>query len=143
MEENLPAGHISTEKAIRLIEKHTAQKPLVDLPFLVDNIKFMNSGHNYTIKLMQKNDKGDYYSGSHVVAVVRTDRDLENLKFAIKEASKRVTGRVVEPEKEVRTITTQVDDKNGSSEKARVNKKSKTKYGSKIESGSATVEEVK
>lgn len=141
MENDLPAGHISTETAIKLIEKHTTKKPLVDLPFLVSNIPYMNSGHNYTIKLMQKNDDGEYYSATHVVAVVRTDRDLENLKYAIKEAVKRTTGCIVEPEKKVRTITTQVDDKQGSTEKARVNKKSKIKYGSKMESGSATVEE--
>lgn len=141
MDNNLPAGHITTEQAIKLIEKHTAEKPLVDLGFLLNNIGYMNSAHNYTIKLMQKNKEGEYYSGLHVACVVRTDRDLENLKYAIKEAAKRITGRVIEPEKKVRAVTTQVDDKAGSNEKPRTNKKSKVKYGSKIESGSATVEQ--
>lgn len=136
----LPAGHISVEDAIKLIEKHTTKKPLVDLEFLKNNIKFMNSAHNYTIKLMQQDVGGKYYSGMHVAAVVRTDRDLENLKFAIKEAYKKATGRLVEPEKEVRAITTQVNDKAGSSSKLRVNKDSKAAFGAKIESGNITVE---
>lgn len=138
----LPAGHISTEDAIKLISKHTAKNQIIDLQFLVDNIPFMNSGHNYTIKLLQKDNNGKLYSGSHVVAVVATDRDLENLKYAIKEAAKRVTGVMPEPEKKVRKITTQVDDKAGTTPKARENKKSKTHYGSKIETGYATVESV-
>lgn len=140
--DNLPQGHITTDKAVELINKHTKANPLVDIEFLNENIRYMNSARNYTIKLLQKNDKGQYYSGMHVVAVVETDRDLENLKYAIKEAYKRVTGRVVESEKRVRAVTTQVDDKAGSASNPRVNKKSKVKYGSKMESGSATVESV-
>lgn len=142
MDVKLPDGHISTDDAIKLIEKHSAKKPLVDLEFLMNNIPYMNSAHNYTIKLMQKDSKGNYYSGTHVAAVVRTDRELENLKYAIKEAHKKTTGRVVDPEKKVQAITTQIDDKNGTTEKARANTKSKAVYGAKIESGSATVESV-
>lgn len=138
--ENLPDGHINVETAIQVLKKHTAAKPVVDLEFMLNNIKYMNSAHNYTMKLMQRDSKGNYYSARHVAIVVETDRDLQNLKFEIKETYKRITGKMVEPEKTVRKVTTQIDDKAGETSKARVNTKSKAKYGSKIESGTANVE---
>lgn len=143
MDVKLPDGHIDVDTALKVLEKHTATKPVVDLDFMVDNIRYMNSAHNYTMKLMKKNKDGKYYSDMHVAVVVRTDRDLENLKYAIKETAKRVGYADVEPEKKVRTITTQVDDKAGSTSTARINKESKTSYGSKMEKGFKTVTEIK
>ena len=139
--ENLPAGHITVDEAIEVIKKHSASNPVIDLPFMLNNIRFMNSARNYTMKLLQKDDQGNYYSAMHVAIVVRTDRDLENLKYEIKEAYKRLTGKFVEPEKQVRAVTSQVDDKAGETSKVRVNAKSKAAYGDKIEVGSKVVEE--
>lgn len=140
--EKLPDSHISVDEAIKVIRKHTAKNPVIDLTFMLNNIRFMNSARNYTMKLLQKDKDGNVYSGMHVAIVVRTDRDLENLKYEIKEAYKRLTGKFVEPEKIVRKVTSQVDDKAGETSKLRVNTKSKAAFGDKIEKGDKTVEEV-
>lgn len=140
--DKLPANHFKTTQIVKLLEKHTATEPVVDLEFLANNLDCMQVARNYTIKLVQKNAKGEWYSPNHVVAVVETPLDLELLKDAIRKAYKRVKNKIPEPEKQVHAITTAVDDLAGSTERARVNTKSKAKYGKKMESGELTVEKV-
>lgn len=139
--DKLPNNHFKVEEIVKVLRKHTAKKPTVDLPFLMNNLKYMDTARNYTIKLAQKDaTSGEYTYPLHVVAVVETNLDLEVLKDEIKKANLRVTGEFVEPEKKVRAVTTQVDDLDGATEGIRANKKSKATYGQKIESGDKVVD---
>ena len=93
---------------------------------------------------MKKDDKGNYYSNSSVYAVVADARDYEILKWEIKETYKRVTGKVAETDKKVKTVSTDVDDLNGNTPQPRVKKdKSNSKYGEMMKSGKLTNQEVK
>lgn len=139
MDNNLPDGHVSVQEAIDALEKHTAKKPIVDLEFMHNNIPYMNAAKNFTMPLMQKGDNGRYYSAMHVAVVVKTARDLENLKYAIKEAHKRVTGKVADPEKKIKKFTSQVKGDEDNTSNLRVNTESDAKYGDKMKSGHATV----
>lgn len=138
--DKLPNGHWSVEKIINVLKKHTAKKPVVDLQDLMYNLQFMDTARNYTIGLMKETEDGKFERFGHVVAVVETNLDLEMLKDEIKKTYKRVSGKFVEPEKKVVAKTTAVDDLEGSSEKLRINNKSKAAYGKKIESGDVVVD---
>lgn len=140
--DKFPNNHFKVEDIVKVIKKHTAEKPTVDLQFLMDNIQFMDTARNYTIPTnMVLNEKtGKWESRGHVAAVVVTALDLELLKDSIKKAYARVTGDFIEPEKKVVAKTTQVDDLNGSTSDIRINKNSKAKYGKKIESGNKVVD---
>lgn len=136
--DKLPNGHFKVDEIVNMLKKHTAKKPIVDLQFLVDNIKYMNSARNYTIKIVKQEKDGSITPLNHVVAVIENARDLEVLKDEIKKTYKRITKKEAEPEKKVVAITTQVDDLAGSSPTARINKNSKAVYGAKMESGKGT-----
>lgn len=139
--DKLPNNHFKVEEIVKVLKKHTAKNPVVDLQFLMDNLQFMDTARNYTIKLVKKDAKtGEVKSFGHVVVVVEKNLDLELLKDEIKKTYKRVTGQFVEPEKKVVAKTTQVDDLNGSNSDIRINKKSKAAYGKKIESGDMVVD---
>lgn len=140
--DKLPANHFKVTEICELLKKHTAKEPIVDLEFLANNLAYMQQARNYTIKLVQKDAEGNWYSPNHVVAVVETPLDLEMLKDAIRKTYKRIKNTVPEPEKKVKAITTAVDDLAGSTETARINTKSKAKYGSKMKGGELTVEKV-
>lgn len=136
----LPNGHFKVDEIVKLLEKHTAKKPVVDLDFLVDNMPLMNEARNYTVKIVQKDENGEWYSPAHVVAVIQNTRDLEVLKDAIRKTNKRIHGTTPEPEKKVRAITTAVDDLDGERAVNRRNTKSRAAYGKKMASGRLTVE---
>lgn len=136
--DKLPNGHWSVKEIIKALKKHTAENPVVDLQDLMDNLKYMDTAHNYTIGLMREKD-GKFERFGHVVAVVETNLDLEILKDEIKKAYKRVNGRFVEPEKKVVAKTTTVDDLEGSSESIRINKKSDVSYGKKVKTDSVVI----
>ncbi len=138
--DKLPASHYTVDEVVKMLEKHTKANPVVDLDFLVNNLDVMNTARNFTIKLVQKDGNGKLYSPYHIVAVVQNNRDFEVLKDAIKKAKKRVDHVDVKPEEKVNKITTQVDDLAGSTPTARINTKSKAKYGSKMKGGELTVE---
>lgn len=133
--DKLPNGHWSVDDIIKVLKKHTAKNPVVDLQFLKDNLGFMDTARNYTIKLVKKNDDGEIESIGHVVAVVATNLELELLKDEIKKTYKRVTGKLEEPEKKVVAKTTTIDDLEGGTSDVRINKKSNASYGQKMESG--------
>lgn len=138
--DKLPNNHFKVEEIVKVLKKHTAKNPVVDLPFLMDNIQFMDTARNYTIKLVKKEKSGEVSSLGHVVAVVEDNLGLEILKKEIKDTYKRVTGKYVEPEKKVVAKTTQVDDLNGATSDIRINKDSDAVYGKKIKSGIVTVD---
>lgn len=139
--DKLPNNHFKVEEIVKVLKKHAAKNPVVDLQFLMDNLQFMDTARNYTIKLVKKDEKtGEAKSLGHVVVVVEKPLDLEVLKDEIKKTYKRVTGQFVEPEKKVVAKTTQVDDLDGGNSDIRVNKKSKAAYGKKIETGDVVVD---
>lgn len=129
--DKLPNGHWSVKEIIKVLKKHTAKKPVVDLQDLMDNLKYMDTAHNYTIGLMKEKD-GKFERFGHVVAVVATNLELEMLKDEIKKTYKRVTGNFMEPEKKIIAKTTTVNDLEGNSENIRINKNSKVSYGKKV-----------
>lgn len=136
--DKLPNGHYKVDEIVNMLKKHTAKNPVLDLQFLVDNIPYMNSARNYTVKIVKKEKDGTIKPLNHVVAVVETPRDLEVFKDEIKKAYKRITKKEVSPEKKVVAITTQIDDLKGSTPTARVNQNSDAAYGKRMESGRGT-----
>lgn len=137
--DKLPNNHFKVEEIIKVLKKHTAKKPTVDLQDLMNNLKYMDTARNYSIGLMKEKD-GKFERFGHVVAVIETDLDLQLLKNEIKQTYKRITGKLIEPEKKVVAKTTAVNDLEGETEALRVNKKSKAAYGKKIESGDVVVD---
>lgn len=144
---NLPKGFISAEQAIKLIGKHTKSKPIVDIEFLMGNVIYnrLHSAHNATIKLMTKSEDGKYHADTSIFTVLVNTRDLENFKYAIVEKYREVSGRNIDVNTcSLRQLTTQVDDLQGETEVARVNRKSKAKPGVKATQAVAdTTTEVK
>lgn len=138
--DKLPNNHFKVKEIIKVLKKHTAKDPVVDLQDLMDNLKYMDTARNYSIGLMKKKEDGTFERFGHVNAVVETNLDLEMLKDEIKKTYQRVMGKFVEPEKKIVAKTTAVDDLEGSTETPRINKKSKATYGKKIENGEITVD---
>lgn len=87
--ENVPKGFISFDDAIKLIRKHTAKKPVVDLVFLASNRDYIEHGHNFTIHLVGLDENKKIVDRGTTWVTVRDDRDKFNLRGEIKEAVKR------------------------------------------------------
>lgn len=138
--DKLPQNHFKVEEIVKVLKKHTAKKPTIDLQFMMDHLKYTDTARNFTVPVMTQGKDGKWESKGHVVAVIENAHDLEVLRWEVKETYKRITGEFVEPEKKVEAVTTSVDDLAGGTPEARPNKKSKAKYGKKIESGSLTVD---
>lgn len=134
--DKLPDNYYTADEVIARLKKHTAKNPIFDLQQIVDDLDYWQVARNPRLGVMAKNDKGEYYRIGSIYAVIPNQRDLEVLKWEVKETYKRVSGKTVNPEKKVRNISTTVDDLDGTNPQPRVNKKSETtKYGEKMKSG--------
>lgn len=131
-------GFHKVDDVVAMLKKHTAQKPIFDLQQVVDDLDLWQVAKNARLGVVVKNDKGEYYKIGSIYAVLPTPRDLEVLKYEVKQTYKRVSGQSVEPEKKVKTVTTTVDDLDGTNPQPRRQKKNTTKYGEQMKSGKLT-----
>lgn len=89
---NVPTGFISVDDALKLINAHSATNTTVDIRFLVTNVDYLQVSRNFTIKLMENQGGKDVPAGTTAVQVLTT-LEREQLREAIKQAFKRVSGR--------------------------------------------------
>lgn len=137
--DKLPNNFYSVEDITIRLQKHTAKQPIFDLQQAIDDLDYWQVARNARLGVMAKNkETGEYYRIGSIYAVIPGTRDLENLKYEVKAAYKRVSGKTVEPEKKVRTVTTKVDDLESLDPQPRAERKDKTKYGEKMKSGKLT-----
>lgn len=108
--EVLKKGFISIDQCIQLIQKHTTEEPLVDLPFLAANWEYIEHGHNFTVHLVEKDAAGKKVAKGTVWVEVKGDREKYNLRAEIKEAVKRVYNMDLNLEvSPIRNMSTVVD----------------------------------
>lgn len=134
MENNgLPRGFITIEEAIRLIESDTRKDPVVDTQFLLNNIPYLKLGQNYNIKLLTRADDGKIVENGNKYVQIITERDLVNLREAIGDHYKAVTGRLVDTNAiGLRRMTAVSDDEKNPMARNIVNTESKIKYGDEL-----------
>lgn len=140
--DKLPNSFYKVEDVVKLLKKHSKKNPVFDLQVLETNLKYMQTARNFTMPVVTKDANGKIYSPGSIYAVVADNRDYEVLRWEIMKTIERVEKKIVNPDKEVKKVTTQVDDLNGSTSRVRVNKESKTKYGDKMVSMESTNEKV-
>lgn len=136
MENNgLPRGFITIQQAIALIESDTRKDPVVDTQFLLNNIPYLKLGQNYNIKLLTRDDNGNIVENGNKYVQILSERDLVNLREAISDHYKNVTGRVVDSNSiGLRRMTTVSDDEKNPTARNMVNEESKIKYGDELSS---------
>lgn len=134
MENNgLPRGFITIQQAIELIESDTRRDPVVDTAFLLRNIPYLKLGQNYNIKLLTRDDDGRIVENGSKYVQILTERDLVNLREAIGDHYKLVTGRNVDTNSiGLRRMTTVSDDEKNPAAKNIVNEESKIKFGDEL-----------
>lgn len=138
----LSPGYISVAKAINLIESDTKATPKVDIAWLVRNIRFVETKHNFRIPLVAfKNPEGQtpqerggtIHIGSTRV-YVETDLQKETLRQAIRDKYREFLGKDMPSEEEqVRRLSTVTDE--GVSGHPVVNTRSETEAGVALPDG--------
>lgn len=137
--QQLPPGFITVEEAIALIKKDRRDEAVVDLKFLVNNIPFLMTKHNYNIRLLKHvtdpktNERRVVRNGS-VYVTLRSDYETQILLQAIKDAYKERTNIVLNTDEPgVNKVTTAIDEeKQVTTPVVRENPDSETKVGTDI-----------
>lgn len=105
------SDYLTTDELTEVLRAHTDADPIVDLKFLVVNRDYIEKGHNFTIKFVQKKGGRVLEAGVKYVRI-RNDRDKYTLREEIKEAYRRNTGLNLNlDERPTREITSIVDPK--------------------------------
>lgn len=137
----LPAGFISIQAAIELIESDSRSDAKVDTAFLLRNLPYLRVDGNYTIKKLKHKD-GKVVPDGQTYVQIRSEYDRAMLEHAITEHYRNVTGRTVDPETiGLRSMTTAVDDEKNPGGRLTVNDSPIIKAGEDLGSGSRTVTE--
>ena len=135
MNNSLPAGFISVEEAIKLIESDTRSNAKVDTAFLLTNLPYLRVDGNYTIKKL-KHENGKVVNDGETFVYIDSDYHRSMLEHAITEHYKMVTGRDIDPETiGIKKLSTAVDDEKNPQGRIVANKESETKLGDNIVSG--------
>lgn len=138
---NLPAGFISIEDAIKLIESDTRSNAKVDTAFLLRNLPYLRVDGNYTIKKLKHKD-GKVVPDGQTYVQIATEYERAILQHAITEHYKNVTGRIIDPETiGLRSMSTAVDDEKNPSARITKNEKPLIKAGEDLGSATKTVTE--
>ena len=135
MNDNIPTGFISVEKAISLIESDTRSNAKVDTAFLLSNLPYLRVDGNYTIKKL-KHENGKVVDAGEEFVHISSDYQRSMLEHAIVEHYKLVTGRDIDPESiGIKKLMTTVDDEKNMSGRIMRNTESSTKIGDNLVSG--------
>lgn len=135
MNNNLPAGFISVDEAIKLIESDTRTNAKVDASFLLRNLPFLRVDGNYNIKKV-KHENGKVVEDGEAFVHIDSDYHRSMLEHVIVEHYKQSSGRDIDPETiGIRRLSTEVDDEKNPQGRIVTNKKSKTKVGDNLVSG--------
>ena len=135
MDNNIPTGFISVEKAISLIESDTRSNAKVNTAFLLRNLPYLRVDGNYTIKKL-KHENGKVVDDGEEFAHIFSDYQRSMLEHAIIEHYKMVTGRDIDPESiGIKKLMTTVDDEKNLSGRIMRNTESSTKVGDTLVSG--------
>ena len=135
MNNNIPAGFISVEEAISLIESDTRSNAKVDTAFLLRNLPYLRVDGNYTIKKL-KHENGKVVDAGEEFVRIFSDYQRSMLEHAIIEHYKMVTGRDIDPESiGIKKLMTTVDDEKNLSGRIMQNTESSTKVGDTLVSG--------
>lgn len=139
--DNLPAGFISVQDAIKLIESDSRKDAKVDTEFLLRNLPYLRVDGNYTIKKL-KHKGGKVVSDGETFVQIRSEYDRAILEHAITEHYRNVTGVTVDPEQiGLASLTTTVDEDKNPSGLIANNPDPGVKFGDDLVSGTRTVRE--
>lgn len=114
--QQLPAGFVTVEEAINLIKKDKRDDAVVDLQFLVRNIPFLQTKHNYNIRLLKtvtdpNTKQRKVVRNGSVYVTLRTDYDTQILLRAIKDAYEERTNISLNTDTPgLNKVTTMVDE---------------------------------
>lgn len=137
----LPAGFISVQEAIKLIESDTRKDAKVDCEFLLRNLPYLRVDGNYTIK-KSKHKNGRVVPDGETFVQIRSEYERAILEHAITEHYRNVSGITVDPEQiGLNSYTTTVDDEKNPTGLISINEKPGIKFGEELGSGTKTVTE--
>lgn len=115
----LPPGFIPVEDAIALIRADKREDATVDLQFLVNNLPYLQTKHNYNIRRLKTvtdektGQRGTVRAGTSYVHIA-TDYDREILRRAIQEAFEaRTSIKLREDATGVNKVSTMLDYESG------------------------------
>ena len=130
---NLPAGFITIEEAIDLINQDTRSNATVDTAFLVAGIPYLRLGGTYNIRKMKHVNGKPVYDGEKFV-LIESEYQKAMLEHAIVEHYKKMSGNYdYDPEKAgLKNLSTAVDDEENPSGRIVRQKKAMTKAGDDI-----------
>lgn len=140
MQNNLSPGFISVEEAVKLIASDTRSNPVVDVNFMLNNIPFLRVNGNFNIKLLRRNEKGAVVENGSKFVQIANEWELAQLKHAIVEKKKELTGKDIDPETiGVRAMTTAIDEETNPQGRLSVNDKPMTKFGDPTTTGERNI----
>lgn len=140
----LPKDFVEFDEAIKLIESDRRDHPVVDTPFLVNNIPYIREGGNYNIKLVKYDDSGKVVDNGNRFVKLENEWECLTLKKIITEHYEKVSRNHTKldyNEIGLNSFTTTIDDKTNPSGKPITNDKPLTKYGDPTTGGTREVEE--
>lgn len=108
----LPHGFISFDDAVKLIQSDTLDEPKVNMGFLTKNLKYLDSGHNFTIKLVKKTDAGKLVETGTTFVEIKSEYEKATLAHVIEQKYAELTRRQLNatPVRKISTMTS--DDPN-------------------------------
>lgn len=141
-ENNLPAGFITIDEAIKLIESDTRKNPVVDGDYLVNSSPYIREGGNFNIKLLTRAKDGRIVENGSKFVQIRTEWDKSKLKHEIFEHYKQATGKILNPEEVgVASVTTAIDEDKNPAGSITAMEKPMTKIGESTEGGESVINE--
>ncbi len=146
-----PANVLTVKEAIELIDSDTRQNPVVSNKELIKRSEYLNTnyrggGMNYTLFLVKRDANGNIVPNGKKTVAITSQREQQELIYAIRDHYKSLSGRDVDPEKlglYSQTNVIERDVAGSSTGMSRRNEKSTLKPGDSLgtDTRSRTVEE--
>lgn len=129
---SLPEGFITVEQAVKLINSDTRAKATVDMRYLVNNIPYIETKHNFTI-FMAKHNNGRVERAGVTRCYIADDYEKYLLIRTIKEHYKAMSGKSLNVEEiGIKRNTTTIDTEKNAQGRPMVNLDSTTEVGTAI-----------
>jgi len=141
---SLPAGFISIEDAVELIESDKRDNPVVDTAFMLRGLPYLRVNGNYNIKLLKRDENGRIVENGSKFVQIASEWERAQLEHAIVEHYKKTSRdhREIDPATiGLASLTTTIDEDKNPTGRLSVNDQPMTKYGDPTSGGEKTVEE--
>jgi hypothetical protein len=148
----LPKGYVSVDEAVKIIKTNTFNEPTVNIKKMARKIDWVELNHNFVIPKVRLITKDEYmdklkkFPGrkpselvpmGNLTVTLRSSYDVELLKKTILDNFRETSGHEYNP-KEVRGITTVIDQEAGGRANPRATKKTIAKEGDVIGAGATS-----